>query len=120
VEALFEALDLFIYGAAVIGGLLAILWIYNSTIKERRGILRRAGKAGDPALRRLLKQGILLQRLGFSAAAAATGMAILWFARGYYQKYDVNIAPAYIVLAMVLIALGTAGALLSYLFRDKE
>jgi hypothetical protein len=120
VEALFEALDLFIYAAAVVGGLLAILWIYNSTIKERRGILRRASKAGDPALGRFVKKGILLQRLGFSAAAVATGIVILLFARGYYQKYDVNIAPAYIVLAMALVALGSAGALLSYLFRDKE
>ncbi len=117
---MFEALDLFIYGAAVVGGLLAILWIYNSTIRERRGILRRASKAGDPALGRFVKKGILLQRLGFSAAAVATGIAILWFARGYYQKYDVNVAPAYIVLAIALVALGSAGALLSYLFRDKE
>jgi len=120
VEALFEALDIFTYGAAIIGGLLAVLWIYNSTIKERRSILRRAGKTRDPALRRLVDQGIFLQRVSFSAAAFATGVGILWFARGYHHKYNVNIASAYVVLGGVLIGLGILGALLSYLFRHKE
>jgi hypothetical protein len=119
-EALFQVLDIFTYGAAIIGGLLAILWIYNSTIKERRGILRRARRIRDPAVERLVNQGAFLQRLCFSAAAAATGIAILWFARGYYDKYHVNISSAYIVLAAVLITLGTTGFLVSYIIRRKE
>ncbi len=118
--ALFEALDVFTYGAAIIGGLLAILWIYNSTIKERRGVLRRARRIRDPALARQINQGAFLQRLGFSAAAVATGIATLWFARGYYNKYQVHIAPSYIVVAFALIALGALGFLLSYIFRPKE
>jgi len=113
-------LDVFTYGAAIVGGLLAVLWIYNSTIKERRGILRRARKIRDPALERLVNQGAFLQRLGFSAAAVATGIAILWFARGYHNKYHVNISSAYLILAGVLITLGTIGALVSYIFRRKE
>ena len=119
-EALFRALDVFTYAAAVIGCILAVLWIYNSTIKERRGVLRRAGRTSDPALKRIVNQGVFLQRVGFSAAAFATGVAILWFARGYYQKYHVNIASGYLVLAGVLMGLGIIGALLSYLFRHKE
>ncbi len=119
-EALFEALDVFTYGAAIVGGLLAVLWIYNSTIKERRGILRRARRVRDPALERYVNQGALLQRLGFSIAAVVTGIAILWFARGYYNKYHVNISSAYVILAGVLITLGTLSALGSYIFRRKE
>lgn len=119
-EDLFKALNVFTYGLAIIGSLLALFWIYNSTIKERRGVLRRAGKTADPALKRIVNQGVLIQRFGFSAAAFATGVAILWFARGYYQKYHVNVAAAYLVLAGVLIGLGIIGALLSYLFRPKE
>jgi hypothetical protein len=119
-EALFEALDVFTYGVAIIGGLLAVLWIYNSTIKERRGVLRRARRIRDPALARQINQGTFLQRLGFGAAAVATGIAILWFARGYYNKYNVHISPAYVVVAFVLIALGALGVLLSYIFRPKE
>lgn len=119
-EALFQALDVFTYGAAIIGGLLAILWIYNSTIKEQRGILRRARRTRDPAVERLVNQGAFLQRLGFSVAAVATGIAILWFARGYYNKYHVNVSSAYIVLAAVLITLGIIGLLVSYKFRREE
>ena len=119
-ESLFDVLDIFTYGAAIIGGLLAILWIYNSTIKERRGVLRRAGGVRDPAFERVVKQGAFLQRLGFSVAAVATGLAILLFARGYYNKYHVDISPAYIVLAVVLITLGALGALASFIFRRKE
>jgi hypothetical protein len=119
-EALFEALDVFTYGVAIIGGILAVLWIYNSTIKERRGVLRRARSIRDPALARQIHRGVFLQRLGFGAAAATTGIAILWFARAYYNKYHVNISPAYVVVAVVLIALGALGVLLSYLFRPKE
>lgn len=119
-EALFDALDVFTYGAAIIGGLLAVLWIYNSTIKERRGILRRARRVRDPALERLINQGAFLQRLGFSVAAVVTGIGILWFARGYHNKYHVDISSAYVILAGVLITLGTIGALVSYIFRRKE
>lgn len=119
-EALFDALDVFTYGAAIIGGLLAVLWIYNSTIKERRGILRRARKVRDPALVRLVNQGAFLQRLGFSVAAVVTGIGILWFARGYYNKYHVNISAAYVIVAGVLITLGTVGALVLYISRRKE
>jgi hypothetical protein len=118
--ALFDSLDVFTYGAAIIGGLLAVLWIYNSTIKERRGILRRARSVRDPALERLINQGAFLQRLGFSVAAVVTGIGILWFARGYHNKYHVDISSAYVILAGVLITLGTIGALVSYIFRRKE
>jgi hypothetical protein len=119
-ESLFEVLDIFTYGAAIIGGLLAILWIYNSTIKERRGVLRRARGVRNPAFERLVNQGAFLQRLGFSAAAVVTGLAILLFARGYYNKYNVDISPAYIVLAGVLITLGVLAVLASFIFRRKE
>ncbi|HUU57559.1 MAG TPA: hypothetical protein VMW93_09465 [bacterium] len=119
-ENLFDVLDIFTYGVAILGGLLAILWIYNSTIKERRGILRRARRTHDRALKRTVNTGILLQRLGFSAAAVATGIAILWFGRGYYGKYHVHIASAYFVVAVVLIAAGALAGLLFYLFREKE
>jgi hypothetical protein len=118
-ENMFDALDIFTYGVAIIGGLLAILWIYNSTIKERRGILRRARKMHDPALARQVNAGILLQRLGFSGAAVATGLAILWFGRGYYGKYHVHIASAYYVVAFALLITGALAAVLSYLLRDK-
>jgi hypothetical protein len=118
-ENLFEALDVFTYAVMVLGGLLAILWIYNSTIKERRGVLRRARRAGNPAVERIVDRGIFFQRLGFGAATAATGLAILWFARGYYDKYHVNIAPAYFVAAAVLVGLGLVGMVLAYLFRPK-
>lgn len=113
-------MDVFTYGAAIIGGLLAVLWIYNSTIKERRAILRRARRIRDPALERLINQGAFLQRLGFSVAAVVTGIGILWFARGYHNKYHVDISSAYVILAGVLITLGTIGALVSYIFRRKE
>jgi hypothetical protein len=119
-EELFEALDYFTYGIAIVGGLLAILWIYNSTIKERRGVERRAARVRNPAFERLVTKGALLQRLGFSAAAVATGVAILWFARGYYNKYHVNVATAYFYVAAVLIGLGTIGVILCMLFRNKE
>lgn len=119
-ENLFDVLDIFTYGVAILGGLLAILWIYNSTIKERRGILRRARRTRDRALKRTVNRGILLQRLGFSVAAVATGIAILWFGRGYYGKYHVHIASAYFVVAVVLIAAGALAGLLFYLFREKE
>jgi len=119
-ENLFDVLDIFTYGVAIVGGLLAILYIYNSTIKERRGILRRARRVRDPVLERRVNRGILLQRLGFSAAAFATGLAILWFGRGYYGKYHVHIASAYYVVAAVLIAAGSLAALLFYIFREKE
>ena len=117
---LFDVLDIFTYGVAIIGGLLAILYIYNSTIKERRGILRRARRAHDPALQRRVNTGILLQRLGFSAAAVVTGIGILWFGRGYYGKYHVHISSAYYILAAALIAAGALAALLFYIFREKE
>lgn len=116
---MFRALDVFTYAAAVIGCILAVLWIYNSTIKERRGVLKRARGTGDPALKRVVNQGVFLQRVGFSAAAFVTGVAILGFASLYYQKYHVDIASGYLVLAGVLMALGTIGAVLSYLFRHK-
>jgi hypothetical protein len=120
-ENLFDVLDIFTYGVAIIGGLLAILYIYNSTIKERRGILRKArGARRDPVLERRVNTGVLLQRLGFSAAAVATGVAILWFGRGYYEKYHVHISSAYYVVAAVLIAAGALAALLFYIFREKE
>lgn len=119
-ENLFDVLDIFTYGVAIIGGLLAILYIYNSTIKERRGILRRARRVHDPVLERRVNKGILLQRLGFSAAAVATGIAILWFGRGYYEKYHVHISSAYYVVAAVLIAAGALAASLFYIFREKE
>jgi len=119
-ENLFDALDIFTYGVAIIGGLLAILWIYNSTIKERRGILRRARRAHDRALERQVNRGVLLQRFGFSAAAVATGIAILCFGRSYFGKYHVAISSAYYVVAVVLIAVGALAALLFYLFREKE
>jgi hypothetical protein len=118
--SLFDALSVFTYGVAILGGLLALLWIYNSTVKERRGILRRARRARDRAWERQINLGTLFQRLGFSAAAVATGVAILWFARGYYDKYHVHITRAYIVAAFILITAGTLAGILSYVFRDKE
>ena len=82
--------------------------------------MRRARRIRDPAFERLVNQGAFLQRLAFSAAAVATGIAVLWFARGYYNKYHVNISSAYVILAAVLITSGTIGILVSYIFRLKE
>ena len=80
------------------------------------------GVATGVVIRRLpaLLEIVLLQRLGFSAAAVATGIAILWFGRGYYEKYHVHISSAYYVVAAVLIAAGALAALLFYIFREKE
>jgi hypothetical protein len=120
VDALFEALDVFSYGVAVVGGALAILWIYNSTLKERRGGLRKKHLQPDPVLARQLKLGVLFQRLGFCAAALTTAAAILWFARAYYGKYGVNVAGGYLLLAFVFAAAGVAGFLLTLIAHNKE
>ncbi len=119
-EQLFGILDALVYGAAVIGGLLAVLWIYNSTVKERRDLIRRAGKSRDPALRRTLTQGLFYHRMSFSVAAAATSLAILWFARAYRARHGADVAPAYIIFAIVLAVGGVAGAALALWGRRKE
>lgn len=119
-EALFQVLDLFTYGAAVFGGLLAVLWIYNSTLKEQRELIRRAGKKGDPTLRDILERGAFVQRLGFCAAAVATAAAVFWFARTYHAKYGVDVSPAYIAAAVILALVGVLGTALILWGRRKE
>ncbi len=117
---LFNAVDILTYGLAAVGGALAVLWIYNSTVKERREMVRRARRYHNPALSRHLRRGAFYQRLGFCAAAVLTGLAILWFASRYHNRYGVNIASGYFVLAVVLTASGLIGATLSFLWRKKE
>ena len=111
---MFRALVVFVYAAAVIGGLTAVYWIYNSTNKERRALLRQKGPGGNPAFARVIRQGILAQRLAFAAAAVATSAGILWFALAYHRKFYAWISPAYLFLAGVLAAAGVGTAVVSW------
>ena len=113
-EALFRALDVFVYAVGIIGGAAAIYWIYNSTNKERRALLRHKGPGGNPAFARVIRQGILVQRLAFAAAAVVTSGGILWFALAYHRKFHALISPAYFVVAGALAAAGVATAVVSW------
>ncbi len=119
-EALFQTLDYLAVGAAAVGGALAALWIYNSTLKERRELIRRFGKRPDGVVRRELERGAFFHKLTFCAAAAATAGAILWFAYAYRRRYGADIAPAYITCAALLAAVGILTAVVLVMRRRKE
>lgn len=119
-EELYGILDVFVVVAAVIGGGVAIFWIYNSTNKERRALLKKVSPGRDPAYARQLRFGIFIQRIAFAAAALVTGAGILAFSFAYAGKRGHHIAPAYLVAAGVFALVGIIIGLLAYTNWRKD
>lgn len=112
-------LDYAAYGAAAVGGVAAVWWIYNSMVRGRREYLRLAARTQDPVLLTRVKQGIFLQRASFGVAAVATSVAILAFAHAYYNKHGYHIATPYFALAVILMAGGSLTIVVAFLRRHR-
>lgn len=116
---IFSFLNYITFAAAVIGGFLAVLWIYNSTLKERREIMRRHARLDGRYVARALERTALWQRLCFSVAALGTAAAIFTFAWVYRRRHGVDISPAYFGLASALGLAGVAG-IVAFAWRRKK
>ncbi len=103
-----EGLDYLLLGAALVGGLLMLLWVYNSTNKERRQMLRTNREVDQKQIREILERGEFWQKIIFALAFAVTGVIILVFALVYYVRFDVSIAALYYYAAAAFILLGIA------------
>lgn len=103
-----EGLDYLLLGAAIIGGLLMLLWVYNSTNKERRQILRVNREVDQKQMREILDKGEFWQKIIFALAFAVTGVVILVFALVYYIRFDMSVAALYYYAAGAFILLGIA------------
>jgi len=103
-----DGLDYLLLGAALIGGLLMVLWVYNSTNKERRQMLRANRGIDQKDIREILDKGEFWQKIIFAIAFAVTGIVILIFALVYYIENQVSIAGLYYYAAGAFIFLGTA------------
>ncbi len=103
-----EGLDYLLLGAAIIGGLLMLLWVYNSTNKERRQMLRANRQVDQKQMREILDRGEFWQKIIFALAFAVTGVGILVFALIYYVRFGMSIASLYYFAAGAFILLGIA------------
>ena len=103
-----EGLDYLLLGAAIIGGLLMLMWVYNSTNKERRQLLRANREVDQKRMREILDRGEFWQKIIFALAFAVTGVVILVFALVYYIQFNMSIAVLYYYAAGAFILLGLA------------
>lgn len=102
-----EGLDYLLMGVAIIGGLLMILWVYNSTNKERRRILHaNRDIENQKEIRKILDKGEFWQKIIFALAFVGTGIVILVFALLYYNRYEISINTLYYYSAGAFILLG--------------
>ncbi|MCP4231122.1 MAG: hypothetical protein GY771_13365 [bacterium] len=103
-----DGLDYLLLGAALIGGILMILWVYNSTGKERRQMLRANREVNQKTIRNILERGEFWQKIIFALAFAVTGVIILVFALVYYVRFEVAVNALYFYAATAFILLGIA------------
>jgi hypothetical protein len=103
-----DGLDYLLLGAALIGGILMILWVYNSTGKERRQMLRANREMDKKQMHDLLDRGEFWQKIIFALAFAVTGIIILVFALVYYVRFEIAVNALYFYAAAAFILLGIA------------
>ena len=103
-----EGLDYLLLGAAIVGGLLMLLWVYNSTYKERRQIQRANREVDQKQIRDIIEKGEFWQKIIFALAFAVTGVIILVFALIYYIRFHISIAALYYYAAGAFVLLGFA------------
>lgn len=116
---MFDATNIAFAVIAVVGAVLCILWVYNSTNKERLQFLRRARAFRSRAMMDELERGARYQRIAFASAFIGTGSLIFAFEYFYWRKYGVPIASGYNYAAGALIALGALTLVISLLTRNK-
>lgn len=114
---MFQALNIIFAVVAVAGVVLCILWVYNSTNKERIQFIRRTKAFRSRAIMEELERGARYQRIAFASAFIGTGALIFTFEYFYWRKYGVPISAGYNYAAGALIIIGAVGLLVSSLTK---
>lgn len=116
---MFQVFDVIFAVVTVAGAILCVLWVYNSTNKERTRFIRRTKAFRNRALMEELERGARYQRIAFASAFVSTGVVILVFEYFYWRKYGVPIAPGYNYAAAALIVMGTAALAIALIRRNR-
>jgi uncharacterized membrane protein YedE/YeeE len=116
---MFQVFDVIFAVAAIVGAVLCVLWVYNSTNKERTRFIRRTKAFRNRGLIEELERGARYQRIAFASAFVGTGVVILVFEYFYWREYGVGIAAGYNYAAAALIFLGAVALLVAFIRRNR-
>jgi hypothetical protein len=116
---MFQVFDVIFAVVAVAGAILCILWVYNSTNKERTQFIRRTKAFRNRALMEELERGARYQRIAFASAFVGTGVIILVFEYFYWRKYGVLIAAGYNYATAAFIVLGAAALAIALIRKNR-